>query len=285
VSEAGVSEVGVSEVGVSEPGAGRSLDGKVAVVTGGASGIGRAAVERFVRDGARVAVGDLSAGRLDELQAGLGDAIVTVRCDVTDSDDVERLASTAAEAFGGIDVVFANAGIGNSALITDADVDEWRRVVDVNLLGPFLTIKHTAPRMPRGGSIVVTASLNAVQAGRGMSAYCAAKAGAAMLVQVAAMELGPAGIRVNAIAPGLVRTGLTEQMWMVPAVVDEYTENTVLGRYAEPAEIAAFVAFLASDDAAFVTGALHLVDGGAATMRYPDVPRLLGEALGAHRPA
>ena len=118
--------------------------------------------------------------------------------------DVERLVETAVVHFGGLDVAFANAGIGSAARLVDLDVREWSRVLDVNLTGPYLLIKHAARRMGEGGSIVVTASLNAVQAGIGMGAYCASKAGVAMLVEVAALELGPKGIRVNAVGPGLV---------------------------------------------------------------------------------
>jgi NAD(P)-dependent dehydrogenase (short-subunit alcohol dehydrogenase family) len=247
------------------------FEGKVAVVTGGGSGIGLATVERFVQEGARVVVGDVDKARLDAAQETFGDAVRIVPCDVTDEVAVETMAQTAIDAFGRLDVAFANAGIGTSGLIVDSDVDDWRRTVDVCLVGPMLTIKHCAPRMTDGGAIVVTASLNAVQPGRGMSAYCAAKAGAAMLVQVAAMELGPAGIRVNAIAPGLVRTGLTAGMWLMPEIVDEYVENAPIGRSATPDEIANLVAFLASDEAGFMTGGLHLIDGGAATKRYPDV--------------
>jgi NAD(P)-dependent dehydrogenase (short-subunit alcohol dehydrogenase family) len=256
------------------------FDGQVALVTGGGSGIGLATVERFVHDGARVVVGDVDQARLERVQDAFGDVVRAVECDVTDEDAVEELAQTAIDAFGRLDVAFANAGIGTSGLIVDADLVEWKRVVDVCLVGPMLTIKHAARRMPDGGAIVVTASLNAVQPGRGMSAYCAAKAGVAMLVQVAAMELGPAGIRVNAIGPGLVRTGLTDGMWLMPAVVDEYVENTTVGRHATPDEIANLVTFLASDEAGFMSGALHLVDGGAATKRYPDV---LGRVTGRAR--
>lgn len=255
------------------------VDGKVAVVTGGGSGIGLATVERFVREGARVVVGDVDKARLAAVEETFGDAVRVVVCDVTDEAAVATLVETATDAFGRLDIAFANAGIGTSGLIVDSDVDDWKRTVDVCLVGPMLTIKHAAPRMmEEGGAIVVTASLNAVQPGRGMSAYCAAKAGAAMLVQVAAMELGPSGIRVNAIAPGLVRTGLTDGMWLMPEVVAEYVENAPIGRFATPDEIANLVAFLASDEAGFITGALHLVDGGAATMRYPDV---LGRVTGA----
>jgi NAD(P)-dependent dehydrogenase (short-subunit alcohol dehydrogenase family) len=251
---------------------------KVAVVTGGASGIGRATVERFVCEGARVVVGDVDRAALDRLDTELGDAVATVHCDVTSEPDVERMAATAIQRFGRLDVAFANAGIGTSTLITDADLDQWRAVVDVCLVGPLLTIKHCAPLMRSGGSIVITTSLNAVQPGRGMSAYCAAKAGASMLAQVAALELGSAGIRVNAVAPGLVRTQLTTGMWHMPTIVEDYVDNTPLGRYASPEDIANVVAFLASDEANFVSGAQYLVDGGAATKRYPDVLALLQDA-------
>ena len=247
------------------------LSGKVALVTGGASGIGRAAARRFVGEGARVVVGDLNEAGLAELAGELGDAIATLPCDVTVEDDVERLADLAVERFEKLDVAFANAGIGSVQRLVDAELADWSRVLDVNLTGPFLTVKHAARRMTEGGSIVITASLNAVQAGVGMGAYCSSKAGVAMLAQVAALELGPAGIRVNAVGPGLVRTALTEAAFALPGVADGYVENTPLGRYATPEEIAGLVAWLASDEAAYVSGSLYLVDGGAHTMRYPDL--------------
>lgn len=247
------------------------LEGRVAVVTGGASGIGRATAQRFVAEGARVVVGDLDDVALAALADELGDAVAVQRCDVTVEAEVEALTELAVQRFGGLDIAFANAGIGSAQRLVDADLEQWQRVLDVNVNGPFLTIKHAARRMTSGGSIVVTASLNAVQAGIGMGAYCTSKAGVAMLVQVAALELGPAGIRVNAIAPGFVRTPLTEATFLLPAIVDGYVENTPVGRYAAPEEIAGLVAYLASDEASFVSGSLQLIDGGAHTQRYPDI--------------
>ncbi len=135
--------------------------------------------------------------------------------------------------------------------------------------------------MADGGSIIAIASLNAVQPARGMAAYCAAKAGVVALADVAALELGPRRIRVNTVVPGLVRTASTEPMWSVPGMVQGYEENTALGRHAEPEEIAAAVAFLASDDAAFVTGTTLLVDGGAHHLSYPDTGKIRAEAAAA----
>jgi NAD(P)-dependent dehydrogenase (short-subunit alcohol dehydrogenase family) len=260
--------------------AGRRFEGKVAVVTGGAAGIGLATTRRLVAEGGRVVVGDVDEAALAAVADELGEAVAAVRCDVTVEADVERLAETALERYGSLDVAFANAGIGSVGRLVDADAGEWSRVLDVNLTGPFLTIKHAARRMAGGGSIVVTASLNAVQAGAGMGAYCCSKAGVAMLTQVAALELGPSGIRVNAVGPGLVRTQLTEGAFLLPAIVDEYEENTPLGRHATPEEIANVVAFLASDEAGFVSGSLYLIDGGAHTMRYPDIPARLADFAG-----
>ena len=269
----------MSESGSAGPAADR-FAGKVAIVTGGASGIGLAATRRFVAEGGQVVVGDVDAAALELVAAELGEAVTTVVGDVTVEADVERLADAAVEHFGGLHVAFANAGIGSLARIADAELAEWQRVLDVNLTGPFLTIKHASRRMGTGGSIVVTASLNAVQAGVGMAAYCATKAGVAMLVEVAAMELGPQGIRVNAVGPGLVRTGLTDVMFTLPSLVEEYVENAPVGRSATPDEIAALVAFLASDEAGFISGSLHLIDGGAHSKRYPDILARIEEADG-----
>ena len=247
------------------------LEGKVAVVTGGASGIGLATARRFVAEGARVVIGDLNTDALATVEAELGDAAIGQRADVSDEADVEALVATAEDRFGAVHLAFANAGTGSMAPLTDVDVADWMRVVEVNLLGPVLTIKHVARRMPDGGSIILTASLNAVQPAAGMSAYCCTKAAVAMLAQVAAMELGPRKIRVNAIGPGLVRTGLTDAMWLMPSIVEEFAENAPLGAGITADDVASLVTFLASDEAAWISGELHLIDGGARTGRYPDL--------------
>lgn len=251
-----------------------SVAGKIALVTGGASGIGAAIVRRFAAEGARVVLGDIDETGLAGIAKELGETVVTHRCDVTDEADIAALADLAAERFGGLDIAVANAGAGGSAEIVDHDADAFRRVVDLCLNGAFLTVKHAGRVIRdsgRGGAIVTIASLNAVQPGRGMAAYCAAKAGVVALTEVAAMELGRHGIRVNSVAPGLIRTPATSGIWQIPGVLEEFTDNTTLGRFGSPDEVAALVCFLSSDEATFISGSMHQVDGGARTKRYPDV--------------
>ncbi|MEU8135775.1 SDR family NAD(P)-dependent oxidoreductase [Streptodolium elevatio] len=255
-------------------GAAGRIDGKVALVTGAGAGIGQAVARRFAAEGALVVAGDIDKAALKVLADELGDRVAVARCDVTVEADVEALVALAVERFGGLDVAVANAGGGGSAELVDHDYAAFQRIVNLCLNGVFLTVKHAGAAMKaagRGGSIVNMASLNAVQAGRGMAAYCSAKAGVVALTEVAALELGRHGVRVNAVAPGLVRTQATGGIWHIPGVVDEYVENAPLGRFAEPAEVANVVLFLASDEAGFVSGSVYGVDGGARTGRYPDL--------------
>jgi NAD(P)-dependent dehydrogenase (short-subunit alcohol dehydrogenase family) len=164
--------------------------------------------------------------------------------------------------------------------VTDLAVEEFRRVVDVDLTGGFVVLKHAGRLVRDGGSIVTIASLNARQPAAGMAAYCAAKAGLAMLVQVAALELGPRGVRVNAISPGLVETPLTAPALEIPGILDDYLENTPLGRAGAPADVAALVRFVCSDEASWLTGAVLDLDGGAHLKRYPDLLGHIRKAFG-----
>lgn len=250
------------------------LAGATALVTGAAAGIGRAITSRLVADGARVVAGDIDGSALDALAEEFGDRVVTARCDVTDESAVAALADLAAASSpsGAIDIVVANAGKGGFGPIVDLPLEQWREVVDLCLTGVFLTLKHGGRVLRDGGAIVNIASLNAIQPAAGMSAYCAAKAGVAMLGKVAAMEFGERGIRVNTVGPGLVETNATSAFWMVPGVVDEFVENTTLGRFAQPADVADLVAFLVGPRSTFISGSFHSVDGGASTKRYPDLP-------------
>lgn len=254
------------------------LDGKVAVVTGGGQGIGRAIAERIVAEGGKVVIGDLHAAALTEVAAGLGPAAAVMECDVTADDGPAALVRFAVERFGRLDVAVANAGGGAGGPVADQSPAEWRSVIDLNLVGAFLTFQAAANALEDGGCLIAMASLNAVQPAARMSAYCAAKAGVVALVNCAALELGDRGIRVNAVAPGLVQTPATAGVWQVPGLLDGYLENTALGRHADPSDIAAAVAFLASDDASFVTGTTLLVDGGGHLLRYPDTGSILARA-------
>ncbi|MBX6389605.1 MAG: SDR family oxidoreductase [Frankia sp.] len=251
------------------------IEGKTALVTGAAAGIGQAVATRFLAEGASVVAADIDEAGLSKLVAEAGsDRLVTTRCDVTNEDDVAAAVDLAVSRFGGLDIAVANAGGGTSSEIADHDFAEWRRVVDLCLHGVFLTVKHASRAMRaagRGGSIINIASLNAVQPGRGMGAYCAAKAGVVALTEVSALEMGRHGVRVNAVAPGLVRTSATGPLWNIPGAVEEFVENAPLGRFAEPAEVANVVLFLASDEAGYVSASLYGVDGGARTRRYPDM--------------
>jgi NAD(P)-dependent dehydrogenase (short-subunit alcohol dehydrogenase family) len=240
---------------------------RIAVVIGAASGIGWATARALADDGCRVTLADRNGdgvrGRADEL----GAPHTAAEVDVTDEASVQRLF----EQVGAVDIVVNCAGFGSLGLITDLAVEEFRSVVDVCLTGGFIVAKHAGRNLRGGGSLVSISSLNARQPAIGMSAYCSAKAGLSMLTQVAALEMGPRGIRVNAIAPGLVDTPLTEGSYAVPGLVEDYLGNTALGRAGKPEEIADAVVFLCSPKASWLTGEVLDLNGGAHLKRYPDV--------------
>jgi 3-oxoacyl-[acyl-carrier protein] reductase len=240
---------------------------RLAVVIGGASGIGWATARGLASTGCRVTVADRFADGTRSRAAELGDRHTAERVDVTDEASVQRLFDDT----GPLDIVVNCAGFSNVGMITDMPVDDFRAVVDVCLTGAFIVAKHAGRHLREGGVLVSISSLNGRQPAAGMSAYSAAKAGLSMLTQVAALELGPRGIRVNAVAPGFVHTPLTAPAAAVPGVVEEYVENTALGRAGTPEDIAEAVLYLCSPAASWLTGEVLDINGGAHLKRYPDV--------------
>ena len=234
------------------------LEGKVAIVTGAASGIGKATVELFRNEGATVVGADVADG-------------AEVRADAGSEADVKRLVENAVAEHGGLDIFFANAGIsGGFASISEQTADDWAEILRINLIGPFLAIKYAAPAIQArgGGSIVCTASVAGLRSGAGGAAYSASKAGVINLVQTAAQQLSGSGIRVNAICPGLIETGMTKPIYdMARASGQEgrIGEINPLGRGGEPDEIARAALFLASDESSYVNGSAIVVDGGLST--------------------
>jgi 3-oxoacyl-[acyl-carrier protein] reductase len=231
------------------------LDGRVAVITGGASGIGRETARHLVKEGARVVLGDLNEAMLAEAAAELGDACLTERCDVVTEADVERLVARAVDELGRLDIGVNCAGLGTIAPVVAQTVEQWDLVVDVCLKGTFIATKHEAAAMQaggRGGVIVNIASINARQPGQGMSAYCTAKAGVEMFTRVAALELGPSNIRVVGVGPGLVDTPLTQYTKDLPAFRDSYLENIPAGRGGAPTDVGSAITLHVYDEAAWI---------------------------------
>jgi NAD(P)-dependent dehydrogenase (short-subunit alcohol dehydrogenase family) len=241
--------------------------GKVVLVTGGATGIGRATSLAFARQGATVVIGDVDdqAAETVELIEQAGGTGLFVRTDVTVAADVERLVQTAVDTYGGLHVAFNNAGIlpPTGPLVEQNEAD-WDRTIAVDLKGVFLALKYEIAHMVDngGGAIINTASVAGIIADPGMAPYVAAKHGVVGLSKAAALDYAKAGIRVNALAPGLVATGMTKGWLDDPDMRDVVIAGSQVGRPAEPKEIAGMVLYLASDLASFATGGVYVVDGG-----------------------
>jgi NAD(P)-dependent dehydrogenase (short-subunit alcohol dehydrogenase family) len=239
------------------------LEGKVAVITGAGSGMGRASSELFVREGARVVAADISGAQKDTA-ARLGRNVLPVQCDVTQEAEVEAMMRAALEEFGRVDAVLNVAGIAGAAMLADVTMEQYDKTMDVDLRGVLLGTKHGVKAMlgkGNGGSIVNWSSLAGFNASPATSVYSAAKAGVIAITKAAAVEYGGRGIRVNCLCPGFIETEMSAGAErMMPGI----GKKAALGRAGLPQEVAEVAVFLASDRASYVSGAIIPVDGGWA---------------------
>lgn len=248
------------------------MDGKVALVTGGSAGIGRATAEAFAAAGAKVVVADVDDQRGEQvaeaLRAGGGEAIY-VHCDVSSAEDVEHMVDTTVETFGGLHLAFNNAGIeGAPAPTAECSRDNWDRTLAVNLTGVFLCMQAEIPRILEsgGGAIVNCSSVAGLVGTQGVPAYTASKHGVNGLTKVAALELAAEGIRVNSVCPGVIMTEMIERASeSMGDLLDQVVAAHPIGRGGRPEEVADTVVWLCSDESSFITGQTLAVDGGFTT--------------------
>ena len=245
------------------------LAGKVALITGAGSGMGRAAAALFAREGAKVAAVDINETSAKETVAAIareGGEAFAMRVDVSNSEDARAMCDEAVPRYGGLDIVYNNAGIeGEGGFMAQLGEDAFDRVIAINLRGVWLGMKYALPHLIKrgGGSIINTASVAGIVGIKGASAYCAAKAGVIALTRVGAIEYGRYKIRVNCICPGVIDTPMVERVSEEGGVTSQANDRlSLLGRIGKPEEIARTALFLASDDAPFATGAPFIVDGG-----------------------
>jgi meso-butanediol dehydrogenase / (S,S)-butanediol dehydrogenase / diacetyl reductase len=252
------------------------FSGKTIVITGGASGIGLAAVRRFHAEGAAVVVADINASQAETVAREMGkDRCISRQVDVADWGQVKALMDFAVATFGGLDILYNNAGLGSFGATPDLSIEDWQRVINIDLTGVFYGCKAAIPLLRKrgGGAIINTASISGLAGDFGFAAYNAAKGGLINYTRTLAIDHAREGIRVNAICPGPIDTPIIAGIRNSPELSAMWVNCVPMGRWGAPEEIAAVAAFLASDDASFMTGSIVAVDGGL--MAHTGQPNLL----------
>jgi NAD(P)-dependent dehydrogenase (short-subunit alcohol dehydrogenase family) len=256
------------------------LKDKTTIVTGAGSGIGEAAAKLFAAEGAKVTCADIDARAAETTANAIGNAAIAVHVDVADPDATQRMVAETVSAFGGVDAIYANAGVAGSGRAGDVDLDEWNRVISINLTGVWLSVKSALPHMiaAGGGSLVLQASIGGVIGVPGIASYAAAKGGVIALAKQMAVDYGPQGIRVNAICPGTVPTPLVRATYekrggfsataaaapdaSIDELIDAAKVRHPIGRLGTVEEIAQLALHLASDESSWTTGSVITIDGG-----------------------
>jgi len=244
------------------------LNNKIAIITGGASGIGLACARLFTQEGARVAIFGRRQDRLNQAQKEIGDAVLAVQGDITSEQDVKRLVDSTLKELGKVDILVNNAGTFTGGPLHETDSGEWDRVFNINMTGVFQLTRQVLPHMIEqgSGSIIHISSILGMIAVPQTAAYNASKGALNQFSKSIAVEYGAQGIRSNALCPGMIETEMTEELRQDTALMAEFLKGYPLGRFGKPEEVAQACLFLASDESAFITGATLPIDGGCTAM-------------------